>query len=115
MDTETRKARIEQALRSHGASGEQLRRGMDLADGATTVGEAKGEPFAETHEGVATVETCTVMHDRTGAPERGIAACLLDDGRRTWATTDDPGVMAAMVGDGFIGGRVEVAAGALRA
>ncbi|TME00014.1 MAG: hypothetical protein E6I76_01280 [Chloroflexi bacterium] len=71
--------------------------------------------FAETHEGEVTVETCTVMHDRTGAPERGIAACLLDDGRRTWATTDDPRVMAAMVGDGFIGGRVEVAAGALRA
>jgi acetyl-CoA C-acetyltransferase len=70
--------------------------------------------LAETFDGEVAVETCTVMHDRSGAPERGIAACLLDDGRRTWATTRDPGLMAAMVEDGFIGSRVEVAGGALR-
>ena len=77
--------------------------------------ESPRRGLAESFDGEVSVETCTVMHDRSGAPERGIAACLLDDGRRTWATTADPGLMAAMIGDGFIGARVEVGAGALRA
>ncbi len=71
--------------------------------------------LAETHEGEATLETCTVMHDRTGAPERGVAACLLADGRRTWATTDDPGLMEAMRTVELSGRRVEVGAGRLLA
>lgn len=70
--------------------------------------------LAETHDGEATVETCTVMHDRSGAPERGVAACLLADGRRTWATTVDPGLMEAMTADGMIGRPVRIAEGALR-
>ena len=37
--------------------------------------------------GAATVEAYTVMHDREGRPETGIAACLLDDGRRAWGMT----------------------------
>ena len=69
--------------------------------------------YLEEHEGAATVETCTVMHDRDGTPERGIAACLLDDGRRTWATTDDGATMAAMMADGFLGTPVRLSGGRL--
>jgi acetyl-CoA C-acetyltransferase len=71
--------------------------------------------LAETHEGGATVETCTVMHDRSGTPERGVAACLLADGRRTWAVTDDASVMAGMLTEEFIGRSVRLAGGALLA
>ena len=71
--------------------------------------------LAETHEGEAMVETCTVMHDRSGAPERGVAACLLADGRRTWATTDDASIMAGMLTEEFIGSRVRVAGGGVLA
>ncbi len=71
--------------------------------------------LAEGFEGAAEVETCTVMHDRSGVPERGVAACLLGDGRRAWATTEDPALMAGMLTDGFIGSAVRIAAGELRA
>jgi acetyl-CoA C-acetyltransferase len=46
--------------------------------------------------GPATVEAYTVMHSREGTPETGLAATLLADGRRAWATTSDPQVTAAM-------------------
>ena len=42
------------------------------------------------------------MHDRAGAAERGLAACLLPDGRRAWATTDDADIMAAMERDEWV-------------
>jgi acetyl-CoA C-acetyltransferase len=71
--------------------------------------------LAETHDGQATLETCTVMHDRSGAPEQGVAACLLADGRRTWATTDDPGLMEAMRSVELSRRPVRVVAGSLRA
>ena len=47
------------------------------------------------HEGPATIESYTVMHGREG-PEIGHAACLLEDGRRTWANTRDADALAAM-------------------
>jgi acetyl-CoA C-acetyltransferase len=46
--------------------------------------------------GTATVESWVVVHDREGAPERVLAACLLDDGRRAWAFSDDAGTVAEM-------------------
>ncbi|MBK5222663.1 MAG: acetyl-CoA acetyltransferase [Acidimicrobiia bacterium] len=51
------------------------------------------------HEGPVTVEAYTVMHGRDGAAERALAACLLPDGRRTWAASTDPDVMATFVAD----------------
>jgi acetyl-CoA C-acetyltransferase len=66
--------------------------------------------------GPATVEAYTVMHDRTGAAERGLAACLLPDGRRAWATTDDADTMAAMEHDEWVDRPVTLAEeGVLRA
>lgn len=53
--------------------------------------------------GPATVEAYTVMHDRDGAPELSIAACLLADGRRAWGTSDDPDVHAAFMDGEWVG------------
>ncbi len=44
----------------------------------------------------ATIEAYTVMFDRGGTPEQAIAACLLRDGRRAWATSDDVDAATAM-------------------
>jgi acetyl-CoA C-acetyltransferase len=57
----------------------------------------------EDYEGDVTIETWTVMHNRESEPENGIAAALLDDGRRTWGTTQDPDVLKAMTVEEFIG------------
>ena len=57
----------------------------------------------EDYDGDATIETWTVMHNREGEPENGIAAALLDDGRRTWGTTQDVDVLKAMTVEEFIG------------
>jgi acetyl-CoA C-acetyltransferase len=44
----------------------------------------------------ATVESWVVVHGRDGAPERVLAATLLDDGRRAWAFSDDDATVAEM-------------------
>lgn len=55
-------------------------------------------------EGAVTLEGYTVAH-QGGAPRLAHAACLTDDGRRTWATLDDPAVMGAMMREEFCGRR----------
>jgi acetyl-CoA C-acetyltransferase len=47
-------------------------------------------------DGRGTVETYTVMHDRSGEPTDAILACLMPDGRRAWGTIKDD---AATLGD----------------
>jgi acetyl-CoA C-acetyltransferase len=64
---------------------------------------------AEPAAAEATAETCTLIYDREGAPSYGILFALLDDGRRVLGKSDDPAVMAAMAGDGFLGSRVRMA------
>ena len=73
------------------------------------------ETVDDTVGGTATVESWVVQHDREGAPERVIASCLLDDGRRTWATSADEAALAEMVsGAEQIGRAVKIdAAGTL--
>jgi acetyl-CoA C-acetyltransferase len=65
--------------------------------------------------GTATVESWVVQHGRDGAPERVIASCLLDDGRRAWATSADDATVAEMrTGAEQIGRAVKIdAAGTL--
>ncbi|MFM2077092.1 MAG: hypothetical protein RJA49_982, partial [Actinomycetota bacterium] len=58
---------------------------------------------ADDAAGAATVEAYTVMHDRDSMPETGLAACLLADGRRAWATTADAGLAAAMCDGEWVG------------
>ena len=60
------------------------------------------------HDGAVTVESWTVMFDRDGAPETGIGACLLDDGRRTWGTTRDEALLKVMTVEEVIGRRARV-------
>jgi acetyl-CoA C-acetyltransferase len=52
--------------------------------------------LAEVVDGTATVESWVVLHGRDGAAERVLAACLLDDGRRAWAWSDDPDTVAEL-------------------
>jgi acetyl-CoA C-acetyltransferase len=47
-------------------------------------------------DGTATIESWVVSHGRDGVPERVLAACLLDDGRRAWAFSDDDATVAEM-------------------
>jgi acetyl-CoA C-acetyltransferase len=70
-------------------------------------GYRRGSPQAEVdalparqpapdHEGRVAIESYTVMHGRDGAPELGIVACLLPDGRRAWGNVSDQPVLKAM-------------------
>ncbi len=51
-----------------------------------------------------TLEAYTVAH-QSGAPRLAHAACLTDDGRRSWATLNDPDLMRAMMREEFCGRR----------
>lgn len=53
--------------------------------------------------GVATVESCTVMHDRDGAPERGIITARTTAGTRAWGTSTDPDAMARIEAEETVG------------
>jgi acetyl-CoA C-acetyltransferase len=64
--------------------------------------------LCEEPDGEAAVETWTVMHDRDGAPETGILVGLLDDGRRAWGITTEPGLVKAMVTEDLAGRRVSL-------
>lgn len=55
-------------------------------------------------DGPVVVEGYTVAHQK-GAPRLAHAACLTEEGRRTWATTADPDVLAAMLREEFCGRR----------
>jgi acetyl-CoA C-acetyltransferase len=74
-------------------------------------GPDPARPLAEDASGVARVETYTVVHGRSSGAERGIAACLLDDGRRTWAASNDLAVLAAMESEEFCGRPVRLLGG----
>ncbi len=63
---------------------------------------------AEDHHGPATIESYTVVHDREGNAASGTAALLTDTGGRTWSSTTDPAVMAAMTTDDLAGRTAEV-------
>lgn len=66
--------------------------------------------------GPATIEAYTVMHDRDGSPELGIAACLLPDGRRAWGLSNDAPLTVAMTDGEWVGRDVTLdAEGALHA
>lgn len=59
------------------------------------------------HDGQATIESYTVLYGPTG-PALGHCACLLDDGRRTWANNEDPEVLADMVTAEYCGRSVTI-------
>ena len=55
------------------------------------------------HDGGATVESYVVMYGPDGAPNVAHTACLLDDGRRTWANVTDLDTVGAMIAEEFCG------------
>ena len=55
------------------------------------------------HDGGVTVESYVVMYGPDGAPNVAHAACLLDDGSRTWANVDDLDTVGAMMTEEFCG------------
>ncbi len=59
-------------------------------------------------EGPVTIEAYTVAHQR-GRARIAHAACLTDNGTRTWATVQDSSVLEAMMREEFCGrsGRVD--------
>jgi acetyl-CoA C-acetyltransferase len=48
------------------------------------------------------------MHDRDGQPETAIAATLLKDSRRAWATSSDPQVAKALCTGEWVGQQVNL-------
>jgi acetyl-CoA C-acetyltransferase len=53
--------------------------------------------------GPTTIEAYTVMHSRDGLPERVIATCLVEGGRRAWGTSEDPATAAALCEGEWVG------------
>lgn len=58
---------------------------------------------AEEHDGEATIESYVVMYDADASPTTAHVACLLDDGRRTWANMADPDTVADMTRQEYCG------------
>jgi len=72
--------------------------------------QAAGLPLREAlidFAGPVTLEAYTVAHQK-GQPRIAHAACLTEDGRRTWATLNDSHVMQAMMQEEFCGRRGRV-------
>ncbi len=67
-----------------------------VTDVQATVDAFPRRSVAAGYHGPVTVEAYTVAHDRAGEPERAFVAALAPDGRRAWATSADPDLLAAM-------------------
>jgi acetyl-CoA C-acetyltransferase len=57
----------------------------------------------EAAAGRCTIEAYSVMHSREGQPEQAFVACLLDDGRRAWGTSNEPAVAKEMCESEWVG------------
>ncbi len=86
--------------------------GFRWADVQQAVDEIPGRELCEQVDdsaGTVTIESWVVSHDRAGDPERALAACLLDDGRRAWAFSEDADTVAELrSGAEQIGRRVKL-------
>jgi acetyl-CoA C-acetyltransferase len=82
--------------------------GLRTAHPQDEVDALPSRELAEDWQGEATVEGYTVMHDRDGNPETAFAACLVADGRRTWAVGHDAGIAQAMTEGEWVGQKVRI-------
>jgi acetyl-CoA C-acetyltransferase len=64
--------------------------------------------LAPDHDGPARVDGYTVVHDRSGNPERAIVVATTPDSRRCVASTTEPDLAAAMDADEWVGRDVHV-------
>ncbi|MHB8466032.1 MAG: acetyl-CoA acetyltransferase [Acidimicrobiales bacterium] len=60
------------------------------------------------HAGPVALEAWSVMHERAGEPSLGLVACLTPEGRRTWANTRKPDLLAALETDELDGRSAEL-------
>ncbi|MGH9228476.1 MAG: acetyl-CoA acetyltransferase [Acidimicrobiales bacterium] len=70
--------------------------GFRWADAQDQAESTPHRELAEAVDGTATVESWVVQHGRDGDAERVLAACLLDDGRRAWASSDEADTVAEL-------------------
>ena len=65
--------------------------------------------IVDTHSGIATVATYTVLHSRDGSADWGLLVCDVDDSTRCYARTSDADVLAELEQAECVGRRVELA------
>ena len=75
------------------------------------VPEPTRREITDHHDGPATIATYSVVHARTGEPEWGLAVVDLPDGRRAYARTTDPDLLAALEAEEWVGRHVELRPG----
>jgi acetyl-CoA C-acetyltransferase len=88
---------------------------VDSLGVAAGVTSAVPEPrrIRDTHDGLATVATYSVVHDRSGEPEWGLAICDVPGGtERTYARIDEPALLRHMEEAEWVGAAVQLQAGA---
>ncbi len=85
-------------------SGMPPQHGFKWANLQNDVDKLYRRPVKISHQGEATIETYTVMYENQ-SPSIGYAACLLDNGHRTWAKIIDPNIIADMIASEYCGCR----------
>jgi acetyl-CoA C-acetyltransferase len=81
----------------------------DPAPRQATLDAAPAPELAREPSGPASIETYTVLHDRDGAPVRGLVIGRLDDGRRFLAVTpDDRATLDGLMAEEGVGRRGRV-------
>lgn len=86
-------------------------RGFRWASGQQEVDASAQRDVAVDFEGPVSIDAYTVLHERDGAPQLGIVAALLDDGRRTWANTTDADLLQALTTQDLVGRSATVVGG----
>ncbi len=66
--------------------------------------------ICDSYTGLATVATYTVVHDRAGEPEWGLAICDLPSGERSYARVEDPELLRAAEESEWVGAQVQLKA-----
>jgi len=79
-------------------------RAVDVQD---AVDQVPSTPAETAHQGPATIEAYTVMHDAEG-PDHGLCALRTPTGGRTWGRVTDDTVLATMMAEESIGRAVEL-------
>ena len=68
-------------------------------------------PITDTYSGPATVAAYTVVHDRSGGPEWGLAVCDLPDGSRAYARMESPDTLRVAEESEWVGTTVRLVSG----
>ncbi|MCY3624310.1 MAG: acetyl-CoA acetyltransferase [Gammaproteobacteria bacterium] len=98
---------------AHGIySGTPPRRDFQHDDVKTEIAALPSRECLPEFDGIAAIESYTVMYDNDG-PSIGHVSCRTPDGARTWVNTEDPELCHGMVSEEFCGRRVSVRGGQL--